>query len=105
MNGGFYKVQNSVDLGFLSHLIVRYIARCKDLVRVKASAVPDATNVVARKNLCKSARFYMSNFDEPRVEKQDIGCMKGNTIGTALPFNCASITTRVALLIDINAEL
>jgi len=104
LNGGFYNVRNGVDLGFLIHLIIRYIAGCKDVVRVEAPTIPDATNVVARKDLCESARFYMANFDEPRVEKQDIGCMKSDTIGTALPFDCASITTGIALLVDINPE-
>jgi hypothetical protein len=104
LNGGFYEVRNSVDLCFLNHLVVRYVAGSKDVVRVESSAVPDATNVIARKDLRKPACFYVANFNEPRVEKENIGCMEGSTIGTPLPFNGASITTWITLLIDIDAK-
>jgi hypothetical protein len=103
LNGGFYDVRNSMDLRFLNHLIVRYIPG-GNVARVEPHAVPDATNVVPRKNLCKPACFYVTNFNEPRIEEENIGRMESNTIGAALPFNSVGVTTRIALFIDINTK-
>jgi len=103
LNRGFDEVHNSVDLCFLNHVIVRYITGDKD-VRVEPPAVPYATNIVAGKDLGKPPRFHVANFHEPRFEKENVGCVESNTIHTTLPFNGASIATRIALLIHINAE-
>jgi hypothetical protein len=104
LNGRFDEVHDSVDLGFLNHLIIRYIASGNGVVRVEPPGVPDTANVLARKDLRKTPRFHMANFDEPRVEEENVGCMESNAISTALPFNDASITTRITLLIDIYAK-
>jgi hypothetical protein len=65
LNSGFYEVRNNMNLRFLNHLIVGYIRRSMGTARVNPPAIPDTTNVVARKDLSKSARFYVANFNKP----------------------------------------
>jgi hypothetical protein len=53
---------------FLNHLVIRNIAWSKAVAWVKPPAIPDTTNIVARKNLYQPTCFCMADLNEPRVE-------------------------------------
>ena len=46
----------------------------------------------------------MSDFNEARVEKEDVRRVVGNPLGSSFPFNSDDRTTRVTMTVDIHAE-
>jgi hypothetical protein len=54
--------------------------------------------------LGQSAGLDMSNFDEARIEKQDVRVMESNPFCSAFPLNCSSRAARVTMFVDVNSE-
>jgi hypothetical protein len=68
------------------------------------AAVPDASDIVSRDDLRQPPRVNVPDFDEARVEEEDIGRMACDTLGRTFPFNDNARTDRIAVLVDMQTE-
>ena len=67
--------------------------------------IPYAADIVAGYDLCESTSLDMANFDETRVEEQHVGRVPSNVLCRAFPFDGANGPARIAMPIDVQAEL
>ena len=51
------------------------------------ATIPRASNFIARDDLCQAPGCDMSDFDEARVEQEDIRRMEGDALCCSFPFN------------------
>lgn len=67
-------------------------------------SIPDALYARTGDNLHELARAYVPDFDEVRVEQQDVCAVKDDAFGNAFPLNDSVGTTDVAMFVTPDAK-
>jgi hypothetical protein len=77
----------------------------RDGLRIgRTPAVPDALHFISGDDLDKMAGLHVPNLDEFRVEKEDVGRVRGDSVRLAFPFDRA-YARGVSVFVYIQPEL
>lgn len=67
---------------------------------VRASAIPGASYVVPTDDLDQTAGLYVTDFDEPTIEEEDVGRVPRDLLCFSFPLDCPH-TRRIPVFVDI----